>query len=242
MSEKKKLSISDKVLKELKKTGLPTEMKVNDILTKKSWDVYHNEPYIDPESKKVRTIDFRAEKIFPFKPEDRPVQLFIECKKGSASWVFFVDSSFENRLRRTGFDLGSRVRKIKMRKKERGLDFVFFNRGFFEPMSFTYQVLFKKGNFFNEALMQVLNSIQMSPFVDEPTFYSRLYPVVIYDGPLFTCTYKDKIWVKKTDHIKYVSGGIPSNPTPTVIEVMTLDYFPTYLENLKPKIAQPSLI
>lgn len=41
------------------------------------------------------------------------------------------------------------------------------------------------------------------------------------------------ITIRETPHIPFMSNGIPEDPAPVIIDVVTLDYLPKYLELAK---------
>ena len=54
--------------------------------------------------------------------------------------------------------------------------------------------------------------------------------MILFDGKLFTCNLVDEeLTVSEMDYIKYLSSGLPEEPLNLFIDVMTLNYFPTYL-------------
>ena len=232
-----------KIEKELQKTGLPTEVTVNKILSEKKWEIYPNDPYSDPETQKVRTIDFRSElrkmdnEVDFDKPGDVEVtascQLYIECKKGTAPWIFYVDKNIFNLVRQLGFHNGYRLSKIDGKGNNlSGLDRVTNYHSLLRPnMSFNYQVVFKADNF-HGAQMQVLNCIETSPFMDDFEKH-LLYPLIVYEGNIFKYTYEKEMVLEEADFIRYLTGGIPSNRIPTWIDVITLDFLPHYLDSVR---------
>lgn len=232
-----------RVLKKLKETGFPLELKVGALLRKNNWEVYPNDPYSDPETQKVRSIDFRAElrkidKEFELSELKKTIvsascQLFIECKHGAATWVFYHDKDVFNIIRQVGFHAGGRIAHIKKKGKElRGLDRVTYHHRLLDAkVSFREQVVFGKDNF-HGAQMQVLNSIEKSLSIDDFDKH-LLYPVIVYDGNIFTCEYGTEMNLEKADHIRYLSGGIPSNSIPTFIDVVSIDFLPQYLVTVR---------
>lgn len=230
------------ILEELQKTGFPTEIKVNKILSEKKWEIYSNDPYSDPKTQDVRTIDFRAElrkldKEPDFnKPEENEVtascQLYIECKKGDIPWIFYIDKNIFNMARQLGFQFGFKQGRIKNKKYVSGLDRVTEHHTKLIPnMSFNHQVISRRDNFYG-AQMQVLNCIDHSPFMDDFEKH-LLYPLIVYEGNMFTCTYEEKMMIEETNFIRYLTGGIPSNRIPTFIDVITIDFLPEYLDGVK---------
>lgn len=98
---------------------------------------------------------------------------------------------------------------------------------------------------FYEALMQVLKAlsdrernaksgkdskIRVSDFV---------IPIIIFDGFLFECFFENgELKVSKIDYTRYLAHGLPNQRLPALIDVMTADYFPTYLKNLNEELVR----
>jgi len=57
------------------------------------------------------------------------------------------------------------------------------------------------------------------------------YPVILFDGRMAECNIiKGDIIINEIDYVTYLSSGIPEEQVPVFVDVMTLNYFPKYLE------------
>lgn len=86
-------------------TGLPTEIKVAEILKKNKWSISHQFPYLDSDKNIIRTLDLKATKSFKKSNNLKNdtsnnyfnFLLFIECKKSfQRSWVFATEKMPNN--------------------------------------------------------------------------------------------------------------------------------------------------
>jgi hypothetical protein len=86
------------IARQIEKTGYPLEIHASEALEKRDWKVLHSTFYEDPETKRLREIDIRADKtvarsspgdaISPYKIH---LRLDIQCKKSDTfAWVFFL--------------------------------------------------------------------------------------------------------------------------------------------------------
>jgi hypothetical protein len=64
MSQTSADSFEKKVKKAIEASGLPTEIMATKTLVNSGWQVQNEFPYVDRESKKVRTLDIKAEAKF----------------------------------------------------------------------------------------------------------------------------------------------------------------------------------
>ena len=98
----------ENILRELRNTGFPTEIKVTEYLKNKSgprwpapnkcyWSYINQQSYVDENENKIRSIDLCATVRYP-KPysfqsdeDSKTMKLYIECKKSDkAKWVFYT--------------------------------------------------------------------------------------------------------------------------------------------------------
>jgi hypothetical protein len=96
---------------------------------------------------------------------------------------------------------------------------------------------------FYEAVMQVLKSLsheekekargESSEFLPKDI----VIPVILFDGFLFECYYqKGQIRTPKINYTRYLAHGLPNQRLPALIDVMTSDYFPTYLRRIEKEL------
>lgn len=104
-------------------------------------------------------------------------------------------------------------------------------------------VFCNKGNKmeFYEAVMQVLKSLSHEEKAqgEYSEFLPRdiVIPVILFDGFLFECYYqKGQIRTPKINYTRYLAHGLPNQRLPALIDVMTSDYFPTYLRRIEKEL------
>ena len=172
--------------------------------------------------------------------KERPTcHLYIECKKSDNKyWIFYVDISklapigaiavVDNDVQKKGLELISELYFLPMKR-------------IFPPLAYSYQIARAKRNErdqFYKAQMQVLKSIEYSKdlkYFDQDK--DLLFPVIVFDGKMFQCDIiEDEIELSEIDYVRYVSSGLPENNIQVCIDVMTLKYFPEYLDSLEREI------
>ena len=111
-------SLESKIKKAIEATGLPTEIKVTNMLRKYGWSVYNEYPFLDMQQNKIRTLDVKARKFFKnssylnaikCNEDNLSCTLYIECKSSMKhSWVFHTQSMPESfidvRISRLSYD------------------------------------------------------------------------------------------------------------------------------------------
>lgn len=82
----------------------------------------------------------------------------------------------------------------------------------------------------------------------DPNF-EMIIPVIVFEGDMFEYYTKPKLFleglernikeqreefpIKRIQHVPFLSNGIPEDPASIIIDVVTLDYFPNYIELIK---------
>ncbi len=110
-------------------------------------------------------------------------------------------------------------------------------------MAFSHQVVMKGQDSCFDAFMQILKALNYRDIEDSKLIQEQkrstvgpaeiIIPLVVFDGEIFGCYCdKGKLEVTKLDFIRSVVHGLPSQRIPALIDVVTLDYFPKYLELL----------
>ena len=92
--EMTKDSEMERIIRDIKKSGFPLEIKTSSILEADGWAVHNQEGYLDADENKWRTIDIMAHKSIEI-PDSSAysrlhISLIIECKKSNKPWVFYV--------------------------------------------------------------------------------------------------------------------------------------------------------
>jgi len=219
-----------------------------DILANKAF-LKVNKPQSD--RKKEVEIDFFCE-------------LYIECKKSEKhSWVFFTETSPEPfikyGLERLAYDFtygtfNAVTRAYAQSNKELSIKNLeehtsIFSRIPIRFQTFKYKIalsqqpVFGKTDDFYEAVMQVLKSLSHEEKQKADGKSSEfqpndiVIPVILFNGFMFECYYqKGQIRTPKINYTRYLAHGLPNQRLPALIDVMTLDYFPTYIRLIEKEI------
>src|SRR5260370_11586913 len=88
------MSLEDKILEDVHKTGSPTEIIAASLMRSRGWYVLHNPSYLDDSEGRSREFDIRAYRGLSETISDRRysvgIYLMVECKKSEKPWVFFT--------------------------------------------------------------------------------------------------------------------------------------------------------
>lgn len=246
-----------KIEDELIRRGFRTEISALRHLKKEGFLVVPQFPFIDPTENKVRSIDIKSEYFGGFSfPKRKQVTLFIECKKSDKQkWVFYTEYSnfdLQRYSRDPTYDL-KKNESIMAQLKRSG--FSFFDL-FKEPNRLglsQINILKDDPDLFLDAQMKVLKSIwhylknTYSHFKYDPN-YELIIPVIVFEGDMYEYYYKSDVYsshglvkkgveeemkIEKIDCISFVSNGFPEDPTPVLIDVVSIDYFSEYIQNVK---------
>jgi len=149
----KKESIETKIIKEIEKTGYPTELQSASKMISNGWNVFHNPSYLDKNEDKSREFDIEAIKTNEFEfrlsrleaaytPEQElaskkivkfgtSVRLLCECKKSDNPWVFFVSKEALKYLNctRCSFEYNH---SLNYKRLQRNGHFVLLDKSFYE--------------------------------------------------------------------------------------------------------------
>ncbi|MCJ7609852.1 hypothetical protein MUP00_09335, partial [Candidatus Bathyarchaeota archaeon] len=232
-----------RIREHLQKGEFATEIKASRILNERHWSVYPQFPFLDPSEDKLRSVDMKA----TFTPSgdfqsisglDPSCELYIECKKPSSveeCWVFYVESHFEPELRL----FAKRLSIGLTGKKLDGLLRISNSHRYMPSLkAYSYRIAFKGNNKdkFNEAMYQALKSIEYSPTVTPiDIIIHQTFPVILYEGEMYACD-SANLEPAPIDHVTYLSSGIPENPILTYVDVVRMDYFPTYLKLIEKEV------
>lgn len=252
-------SFEEKVKKEILKTGLPTEIKATTILKNVGWSVFNEYPYLDKDENKIRTLDIMAKKQFlkadNIKADDSTkissaCELYIECKKSSKqTWVFYTEqlplSFLKYYISRIVDDVLSKYRfpklstqhKIKNQTKHANVfsKIPLSFKGLEYKIALSQQNVFSDKKEFYEGKMQVLKALRHKDEEDKAkpkktSFPVNVIPIILFDGHIFECYYEGrKLITPEIEYTRYLAHGLPNQRYPALIDVMTLNYFPKYL-------------
>ena len=249
-------SLEERVKKEVLKTGLPTEIMSTEMLRNAGWLVNNECPYLDKDENKIRTLDITATKTF-FRNKlkikntlDKTLtcELYIECKKSTKqSWVFYTEnfpkSYTDYMLQRLFHDLNSDLSNAIHKGTKKPIN-IFCQIPFtYENMSYkiamSQQNIFNKKNEFYEGTMQVLKALrhkneENKKKPQDSSIPTKVIPIILFDGHIFECYYDQKeLITPEIEYTRYLTQGLPNQRIPALIDVMTLDYFPKYLEEIE---------
>ena len=60
-----------------------------------------------------------------------------------------------------------------------------------------------------------------------------IIPVFVFNGKMYEYKYSDEEEdLIEIPYVTYLSNGLPFDPTPTLIDVVTLEEFPNYLDSV----------
>lgn len=188
--------------------------------------------------------------------------LYIECKKSEkCSWVFFTQVSpspfIKFAIERLAYSLTGTynevVRAYTESFREPKVDELEERTSIFSRIPVRFETLKCKialsqqsvfcskqsKDIFYEAVMQILKSLsheeKEKAHGKSSEFLPRdiVIPIILFDGFLFECYYeKGQILTPQISYTRYLAHGLPNQRLPALIDVMTSDYFPTYLEQI----------
>ena len=223
--------------KDILQSGLPTEIQVSNLLKQDNWIVINQYPYIDEKTQKIRTLDIQSVKSFE---NGKICHLFIECKKSADhQWIFYTSSGEPESMSilfRFFDHLARELSRQKVTEMEGPLYSVHPNLVDSKIGIISY-IPFKKKDDFNTAKNQILSAMSSRKlYANEERI---IYPVIVFDGDIYEVQITGKdVALNKVDYVKFLSSMI-SQITPILIDVVTLGYFPSYL-NLINKELGPS--
>jgi len=211
-----KETLKENILKEIKKTGYPHELKVSYFLKNNKYFVANNLYYIDHDEGKGREVDIRALKNIEFRIREQNhyvrLCLLIECKKSKKDkpWVVFTseqtiyDKAFyelDYKGIAPGFDLLEADKLMDdLALIHPPVGYERLGRSFFEPFK-GYE---ERGTIFKSLTTSVKATIAMrdTKFGAGKRSICFYYPVIIFDGVLFEAYLKDDdIKVEEVDMV-----------------------------------------
>ena len=211
-------NLQSKVLKELKKTGFPTEVVCAEIMQKNGWGVLHSPSYWDEAEKVSREYDLRVFRKWKFFTKDREsyigIYLITECKKSEKPWVFFSTpesyktsgSQFIKAIDKFIFPSDHRADSRISDDILKNIHHYFKNpelaRTFYEPLKGN-----EKSNTSQMIYSAIMSSIKATLFhlrdrgFDSTT--SIYYPIIVFNGNMYTAKVKslDDIELLPSEHI-----------------------------------------
>ncbi|MCK5040044.1 MAG: hypothetical protein KAR87_03690 [Candidatus Aenigmarchaeota archaeon] len=248
-SENKEAEIYSKVLKSIKKSGFPLELKISNIFLKNGWGVEYNNYFIDHDLKKGREIDLIADYTKMTDSNEYlelDFKLIIEIKQAETPWIFISTPStdFEKFL---GFPV---IRQEKNFKENVYLSFRNnqkvngrLARSFFVGLKSNKRGNTKKDKIF-EALCKVVKALEHSyesSYIKEikknhkDKLLEYYEPIIVVDGKLFEAYLdsKEELILKKTEYMQvsfnYLSPNYKNRQNGYMVQVMTKNYLTEFL-------------
>jgi len=236
--------VKENILRELRNSGFPTEIKVTEYLKNKSglnmraqntiyWSYKNQESYLDESENKIRSIDLCATVRY-LTLRNNTIKLYIECKKSDrAKWVFYTKPP--PILKYQIID----VLQIDKINKYNPFDDVPDSYKTINPhIGLTYQITFRKNDDFYSAQMQALKAIYYCENTPpRKNVKTLIIPVVVFEGGMYRydVTKKDPE-IHEIRYLRYQSHGIPESPIPLYVDVVHIDFFSEYINLIEKEI------
>lgn len=231
--------MKEKIVAWIKKTGYPLEMKIASILNKKGIPFIQSHYYYDPESNKMREIDF----LIRITDDTGFCRVFssIECKHVTKPWIILNSKkSYIGDLHSycifNNYGLEKFVKKLTSNSEE------ILNWEWFRPkkqkIGYTIIEAFSGGTdkTYDARMSSLKASISMKKDdeKEEKKYLSFFFPAVITDGELFTAEITDSDDI----NIEKINSGIVFSPfiidefQATNIHVVTMSGFEYFIDQL----------
>jgi hypothetical protein len=255
---------SESSIKEaIEKTGLPTEIKVTNLLKAEKWLVFNEYPFLDLEENKIRTLDIRATNVFFTKKYDKKknpihafLELYIECKKSiKEAWVFHVADFQDNPESFSELFLKRLVEKLKLARPSKTaqepltllskIPLLYDQQNIKHKIALSHQVIGGK-DFLFEAYMQLLKALSYGD-AEKTNSSSSLtenlvIPIIIFDGSMYECYFKEgQLQTPKTNFVRSLVYALSSQKLPAMIDIVTLNFLPQYLKMLEKEFPNPKV-
>ena len=243
-----------RILRDIEEQGFPLEVKTSEVLEAQGWEVSNQVAYLDYEKRKQRTVDIVAEKDL-LKNAELTVGLFlvIECKKSTKPWVFYATDFNLNKPEQTRKAVSSsqffihtppHLKKSGERLLKSINQFLLQNHlmsPIFSRLAYIPFEAFTGGQLrsIHKARMQVCNAIldlerrftRMHKETKFPAPYGIIFiPIIVLDGHLYA--YKNKQLNLEKGLYYYCTYADYA----FMIEIVTEDFFDTYLSTIEEQI------
>lgn len=250
------MSLEERIIEELEKSGYPLEIKATLTLESRGWNVLNQEGYLDVETNKWRTIDIFATKTFelPNSPIYKKLHLClaIECKKIDNPWVFWIRD--KKRMRTFDPIIASSLIKLESNPWLHPLHitnlahcFHYYLPRYSKVALISYEPFIKKGkSIIFEATRQVIKFLIYERKRTQDLLVikkavrdiiSIAYPLIIVDGKLYEMEFKDKRpKLIQSRYIQFLtSHGIP-HPENFIIDIVKIDFIDNYLNLIEDEV------
>lgn len=239
-------NLEEKILKRIKESGYPVEIKATDILKEKGWKVANQVGYLDEDEHKWRPIDIRAIRAEDVRHSPTYkrllIHLYIECKRSPESpWVFYIREKAEMPF--SPFDLVFLLKTASwppvlpksfleidqwkncfhyLRHENVGvISFEPFRGEKSKVFEACYQVVKSAKYFLKTRDFPRLSRLKESIF-------SIIYPVIIFDGNLYGLYDQDGP-LKPLNYLQYL---IDYKEEEFLIDIVQLDFLREYIETV----------
>lgn len=228
-----------KILERIHRSGFPLEIEIGNILRKSNWIVENQWPYTDKITKKVRTIDIFALKIWL--QVGLSFLLLLECKRSSGKeWVFYSQKKGEEITAELAAVIEF-ARKLentpvgdKLLPKLTTMSYANIRKSRLSALSMLDKSI-KIGVLnmgagkqdFHVATQQIMSATEVA---SEGMKLCCIYPVIVFDGELFEFYQEngeDKIL--PASHLQYRSFWQKS----WLIDVVRKEYFKSFLGRIE---------
>lgn len=243
--------VKEKILRDLRNSEFPTEIKVTEYLKNKSerrrtppnkcyWFYKNQQSYVDESENKIRSIDLCADLRYPtivsrLNEDMKQIKLYIECKKSDiAKWIFYTKPPARFQL--------IAVLQWDKEKKYNPFDDVPVAYNTINPhIGLTHQIAFRKNDDFYSAQMQTLKAIFYCENTRPRKNVKTLFiPVVVFEGGMYRYDMtKKEPEIHEIRYLRYQSHGIPESPKQLYIDVVHIDFFSEYISLIEKEIIAP---
>jgi hypothetical protein len=251
--------LENKIIRDIKKSGFPLEINSSIELNKKGWKVFNSSRYYNKNKKDYSEIDIVAIKNQRIKGVKNI--LIIECKKfHEGQWVFFKQElSKPNVYNLNIVENGRNISSYNWFDKN-----LMANHHYLKNPICTYSIVphtkgkgevnEKKQKLIYKAVSQVVDALMFYLIRDNKIInqnnineISLLYPVIVFDGPLFSAEIKnDDVFLNEENHVQLLFSLQLDTPfkiqwdykskklikqKSIIIDIVKKEYFSEYLKN-----------
>lgn len=228
-----------KILERIRRSGFPLEIEIGNSLRKNNWMVVNQWPYIDKITKKVRTADVFAWKIWL--QAGLSFLLLIECKRSPGKeWVFYGQKKEEDiSAELSAFielvsKLGNTPLESKLTTKLATMSYDDIRKSEFSSLTMLDKSI-KIGVLnmgagkqdFHVATQQIMSATEVAK---EGMKLCCVYPAIVFDGELFEFYQEngaDKI--RPINHLQYRSFWQKE----MLIDVVRKEYFNEFMGRIE---------
>lgn len=231
-----------RIIDDIKKSGIPTEIRVSSILRRKGWDVTNQFPYNDGGI--TRPIDIFAIKMVS---SNMMLGLVIECKKSEKPWVFYMLQK-EGQMLQLGLSVISMLKslapvfsKIQVKSMDiQGLnDFLGkIHYAIMNKIGVISYTPFRKQNSesdeFFEARKQVVAAVNYieSQNQNQGQIKYIIYPLIVFEGSIYEMELLTDMEpsVSPVDHLVYINFDLQKKILP--IDIVRTEFLEKYLDSI----------